>query len=944
MIGYVHARAYCTVSTFRSGVTTRIRLRSHDVRNFNAQFRLSRRSLSTKNASNRPKNDNEKPKRGGKRTTVKFGDLPQGLVASSSSTKDADTTPGKEIQKPKLAGKRTTVKFGDLPQGLVAASDFPDASPEDAKPSVGFPTVIQQARDNMLKFPNCIVLTRVGGFYELYFHQAEEWAAQLNLKLARKKTSAGPVPMAGFPFFQLERFLNTLVQDHRVHVAIAEETANDPSQRVKSGGLMFDRQIRRIVTPGTLIDEKFLQPNEHNYLLGIVEAPQADQRRPKTLASDGFIPLSGLGQLSFAWIDLSSGDFMIQVAPASALPSIVARLAPSEIVVDQRLRDSHKGLVSHPLQEYEDRVSWYDYSQNEDKTPAADSDQQASTPVPAKTTSKAARMLVAYVEEQLPGADLQLRTPQSYEETQHMSIDRNTLRGLEILKTLKDGTEKGALLNVVRRTSTRSGARLLAERLVSPSMSLSEIEDRLDLVQEFLVRPDLVDETTALLKRTTDSPRLVQAIAFGKGDAEDLLNLSRTVSLAKNVADIVHHYTNEDSPLRRQIGKFEWEAPTELSKRIQEAIDEEGLMTRYRVRDNDAADAAALAQEAIASEGAADLAALHKRLGAIRSAKSVTSEGSNEDEETTSTDDIWVMRRTASPILAALHDQLFSLRQAVSDLSTKLQTQLGAKSLTLKMTPGLGHIVHVKGKDTKSDFSHIIKEARTVSASKTTRSFYLPSWTSLGARIEDAKLRIRSEEQRIFKSLREGVCANIVPLRRNAAVLDELDVACSSAILAQECNLVRPVLDESRSMQIVDGRHMIVEAGLTSSGRSFTPNDTLIGMPNHRNDVASNANNNRSIHLITGPNMAGKSTYLRQTALISILAQTGLYVPASYARLGLVDAVFSRIGSADNLYQDQSTFMVEMLETAQILKNAGPRSLVVMDEVGRGTTSEDGVA
>jgi DNA mismatch repair ATPase MutS len=248
--------------------------------------------------------------------------------------------------------------------------------------------------------------------------------------------------------------------------------------------------------------------------------------------------------------------------------------------------------------------------------------------------------------------------------------------------------------------------------------------------------------------------------------------------------------------------------------------------------------------------------------------------------------------------------------------------------MTLKWTPGLGHFCHVKGKATEFDK---LEGARRVSLSKTTTSFHLPEWTRLGRLIEDGKQRIRVEEQNIFGRLRDKVIKSLVCLRRNAAVLDELDVACSFATLAEEQRLVRPILNHGTTHHIVGGRHPTVETGLNVNGRKFTSNDCLVGQE-------------QRILLITGPNMAGKSTYLRQNALISILAQTGSYVPAEYASIGIVDKIFSRVGSADNLYQDQSTFMVEMLETAEILKQATPRSFVIMDEVGRGTTPEDGVA
>jgi DNA mismatch repair ATPase MutS len=193
------------------------------------------------------------------------------------------------------------------------------------------------------------------------------------------------------------------------------------------------------------------------------------------------------------------------------------------------------------------------------------------------------------------------------------------------------------------------------------------------------------------------------------------------------------------------------------------------------------------------------------------------------------------------------------------------------------------------------------------------------------------KVRIRAEEQQVFLRLREQVVLNLVKLRRNAAVLDELDIACSFATLAQEQGLVRPILNNSTVHKIIGGRHPTVQGGLLEQGRNFIANDCFVGDQGH-------------VWLITGPNMGGKSTFLRQNALITIMAQVGSYVPADYAEIGIVDQVFSRVGSADSLYNNQSTFMVEMLETATILKNATSRSFVIMDEIGRGTTPEDGVA
>ena len=264
----------------------------------------------------------------------------------------------------------------------------------------------------------------------------------------------------------------------------------------------------------------------------------------------------------------------------------------------------------------------------------------------------------------------------------------------------------------------------------------------------------------------------------------------------------------------------------------------------------------------------------------------------------------------------------------LADSSLKLA---GSTSLSLRWAPGLGHFCHIRGvKDVKSSL-RMTTDARDVKSTKSTRSFHNTEWTKLGGQIDQTRLQIRAEEQRVFQLLREQVVLNLIHLRRNAAVLDQLDIACSFSILAEEQRLVRPIVTEKLSHRIIGGRHPTVTLGLEEEGRAFVGNDCFVG-------------ENERIWLITGPNMGGKSTFLRQNALIAILAQVGSFVPADHAEIGLVDQIFTRVGSADNLFKDQSTFMMEMLETAAILNQATNRSFVIMDEIGRGTTPEDGVA
>ena len=456
------------------------------------------------------------------------------------------------------------------------------------------------------------------------------------------------------------------------------------------------------------------------------------------------------------------------------------------------------------------------------------------------------------------------------------------------------------------------------------------INERLDLVSIFIEDTELRENVTQLLKRSYDAQRLVQKFTLGRGDPDDLICLSKSIEASKEVRRILSTKENDGADaaskhsLRIMIDRLHLDGPSKLADDILAAIDEEGLLQKQRMEDDTAAQAAVLAQEVTMTEGMPeDVETLPKKVKTKKEATPAVEEQV----------DTWIMRRNASRRLHAMHEGLEKLHDEKADLTVWLRDSVGSSNLTLKWTPGLGHICHVKGPKITQESLEELGVTRVVSSTKSTRSFYLPAWTELGGKMDQVKVQIRQEEQIIFERLRRGVILNLVKIRRNAAVMDELDVACSFASLAEEQKLVRPILNAGTSHRIVGGRHPTVKLGLEEQGRSFVSNDCFLG-----DDDAER------IWLITGPNMAGKSTFLRQNALITILAQVGSFVPAAFAELGIVDQIFSRIGAADDLFRDQSTFMVEMLETTAILTQATPRSFVIMDEVGRGTTPEDGTA
>ncbi|KAK6078199.1 DNA mismatch repair protein [Seiridium cupressi] len=851
-----------------------------------------------------------------------------------------------------IRGKKTktTVNLADLPQGPLKPPETPLPSVQDGKDGEdeqdegpAYPTVVLQARRNMAKFENCVLLTRVGGFYELYFEHAEEYGPLLNLKVASKKTSAGPVAMAGFPFFQLDRFLKILVQDFNCYVAIAEEFPNDAGDRVKSNGLMHDRKVTRIITPGTLIDENFIDPYANNYVMAIhlddspdivVDAEKSVARDRASTEEKSLAP----APVGLAWLDISTGQFYTQSTTITGLSSILSRVAPREIVVDKALQSQENHAVFTILAEDKHLLTFTPHTTplpTHEWTPMLESEVSATT-LESFTADEvqAGSLLLQYVRDRLLGLSMKLQPPIRHESLQVLTIDKNSMRSLEVKQTIRDGAFRGSLLHAIRRTVTKSGARLLNDWLSAPSTSLETITKRQDLVDYFINQVDLRDEIIQLLKRSHDSQRLVQKFAFGRGDPDDLVGLASTIRATEEIVQLLSSSQSSSTnanPFHDLITRISLKEPSKLADRIRSSIDEDGISAQHQLEDSETGQLLSLASDIVSSEGTSEEAAtILPKSTASKIKKSGNGRPTSIRDHYDADNLTFIMKPGASPALSALHAELDALLHERATLTETLSSRFATPSLTLRWTPNLGHIVHVRGKDTKQ----IPATMHPLNSSRSTRTFAIPEWTSLGQSLHQTRFAISTEETRIFASLREHVVRNLVKLRRNAAVLDELDVSTSFARLAVENGLVRPILSASNtSHKIIAGRHPTVELGLRIAGRSFSPNDCLVGTPSQGR-----------LWLITGPNMAGKSTYLRQNALITILAQTGCFVPAAHAEMGIVDAIFSRVGSADNLYNDQSTFMVEMLETAQILRSATSRSFVIMDEIGRGTTPDDGTA
>lgn len=436
---------------------------------------------------------------------------------------------------------------------------------------------------------------------------------------------------------------------------------------------------------------------------------------------------------------------------------------------------------------------------------------------------------------------------------------------------------------------------------------------------------ELCDNVRQLLKYSHDTQRLVQNFSLERGSPSDLINLLKSIEALKEIRRVLLSKggsvlnAGEKHSLRTVIDRLHLDGPSVLAEEILATID---------TGDDIAIQAAVLAQEIVTTKELSEKAeTLHPKVKA-KGVQSSEALATVEPERI----DTWTMRCDASPALRALHEELEQLQDEKSRLIVQLCNYVQSSALTLGWAPGLGHICQVENDKITQESLEELGVTCSVFSTKTTRLFYLPVWTDLGGRLDQVKAQIRQEEKVVLKQLRHGVVLNIAEIRCNAVVMDELDVACSFAKLAVEQNLFRPILNMGTSYRIVGGCHPTVELGLKERSRPFLNNDCFLD------------SNMERIWLITGPNMAGKSTFLRQNALIAILAQAGSFVPAAYAEIGIIDQIFSRIGAADVIFRDQSTFMVEMLETTAILTQATPRSFMIIDEVGRGTTPEDGIA
>jgi DNA mismatch repair protein MutS len=743
----------------------------------------------------------------------------------------------------------------------------PIPTSETALPeAVGASPVMAQFFEAKASQPDALIFFRMGDFYELFFEDAGKAAAAIGIALTHRGTHAGaPIPMAGVPVHSAEAYLAKLIRAG-FKVAVCEQMEDPAEARKRGSKSVVRRQIVRVVTPGTLTEDGLLEARGANRLVAV--AVRA-------------------GQAALASVELSTGEVECFALGREALASALAALAPSEILVPDRLFadaglgaavKAAGGLVQPMAQALAE--------------PAASEARlkrlygvETLDGFGALTGAEVAALglIAAHLETTQGGRAPALSAPRRASEADVMSIDPATRASLEIERTAS-GARDGSLLAAIDRTVTAPGARLLAARLARPLMSPEAIDARLDAIEWLLARRTLRQKLRATLKGAGDMARSVSRLSLGRGGPRDLAVLQAGLAVGETLAAMVADAG--DDPLAA--------TPPEIADAV------EALRP-----------APAIAEFAAALESglAADLPMLARDGG-------------------------FVAERVRVELDEARALQGDS-RQVVAALEARLQAESGVP-LKVRHNAVLGYFLETSAAKAepllKPPLSALFIHRQTMANQVRFTTVELADLDAKIAHAADRALAIELETFEIWRGEAEALAR---PIQAAAEALARLDVAAALAEWAEEAGACRPRVDRSLVFEAEGARHPVVEAAVKRAGEPFTPNDCRL-------DAAGEAGARLSI--VTGPNMAGKSTFLRQNALMAILAQSGAYVPAKSLRLGVVDRLFSRVGAGDDLARGRSTFMAEMVETAAILTQATPRSLVILDEIGRGTATYDGLA
>ena len=695
--------------------------------------------------------------------------------------------------------------------------------------------LIQQYLDIKARHPDSILFFRVGDFYEMFFEDAEEGSRLLGITLTSRNNGGGDVPLAGVPAKAIDNYLPRLVRQGR-RVAICEQV-EDPSE---AEGIVR-REVTEIVTPGATLEDSLLHAGRNNFVAAV----------------------AGTRLLAIATADLSTGEVEVRECAAEALADELALLEPAEVVVaadsapvpagpwvvTTREAWRHSPDVAAEVVKRVYRVRDVGgFGLDADKTPHL---------------LGALGAVLGYLEEVRPGGTGHLKAPRVERSGRTLHLDEMTRRNLEVVEPIR-GDGGGTLLQVLDRTLTPMGRRMLRRRLLAPLIDLSEIEGRLEAVAEIHASAGDRRALREALRHVQDLERLAAKISAGRVNPRELLALARSLAALPGITAAI----GDPRAARLRDILRDFDILDDVREAIEDAIDPEA--------------------PALVSAG-----------GVIRQGHS------------------------------AELDELRALRDGAVDWIAGLQRSeresTGIESLKIGYNKVFGYYIEI----TRANLARVPERYIRKQTLANAERYVTPELKEGEEKILDAETGIATLEARLFAALRESLESATTRLQGTAERVAELDVHAALADVAERNGYVRPQMTAGFGFEIKAGRHPVVEQVIARE--DFIPNDVKLD----RDAFAM---------ILTGPNMAGKSTVLRQGGLIALMAQAGSFVPADSATLGVCDRIFTRVGASDSLARGQSTFMVEMTETAAILSGATDRSLILLDEIGRGTSTYDGVA
>ncbi len=694
---------------------------------------------------------------------------------------------------------------------------------------------------------DCILFFRLGDFYEMFDEDARIASRELDLTLTtrdRKKPQEEQTPMCGVPYHSVDAYISRLVAKG-YKVAICEQM-EDPSQ---AKGIV-ERDITRIVTPGTVTVSCMLDESKNNYYACVY--------------GEG-------GRFGLAFCDISTGAFYATVcADAPSAASELGRFSPAEVIRGGEgvhcdvLDDALFHRLSCCVNEGKPEQFDYDQSQELLQTHFGCSlSQLGLTGLPQAVTASGSLLKTLLF---LQKNDLShIRTLQYYTTGRFMELDMDARRNLELTETLRSKDKKGTLLWVLDKTRTAMGSRMMRDWLEKPLLDINEIGRRHTAVAELVSATACREELREAMRDVTDLERVVARIVTGSVNCRDLLGLARGL---RALPLVKAQLADAEAPLLQEL-RDSIDPLTDCADIIENTIVDDPPLT---VREG----------------------------GIIR-------KGANADVD-------------------RLQDILDGGTGTVLAIEAAEREKTGIRTLKVGYNRVFGYYIEVSKSFIDQDPDHYIRKQTLANCER----YITQELKELEDQVLNAKERLTSLEYQIFTQLKDFLSAQAARIQISAAAAASTDVLCALAAVAVKNNYCRPEMTLDNTLCITDGRHPVVERVLTDS--LFVPNDTQLGFADNQ------------VSIITGPNMAGKSTYMRQVALIVLMAQMGSFVPAREARLGIVDRVFTRIGASDDLASGQSTFMVEMAEVAGILKYATAKSLLILDEIGRGTSTYDGMS